>query len=273
MQPIDYRLRQPADQHPNGPPPIRHTVGPVPDQAFLDSLKPTDPSAAAPKTIFEKYRGFMPAFAGLAALLPGRPGSCRAFRREIYMELLSTRRGSWLVVPVLLVAGSVGIACSGASDSSVVGNPQTDGGSGNNKGGGSGSDGGSSGGDTDGGTTGGDTDSGTGGGGTDSGPTGGGAPTWSTIYATYFASGTPGHCGNSGCHLNSLKGFKCGSDKTTCYNGLVTAGYVSGTSSALSDPKQSCLTWFGGNMPPGGGSSSAAQKDITAWVADGAKNN
>ncbi len=187
------------------------------------------------------------------------------------MKRLSIRLSS-LVVPVLLAGGSVAIACGGTADSSVVGSgdPKTDGGAGSN----SGSDGGSSGGDTD-GASGGDTDGGSGGG-ADSGGSSGGAPTWTTIYGTYFASGTPGHCGNSGCHSSTLKGFKCGADKTTCYNGLVTAGYVTTatpTKSPIADLNQSCLTWFGGNMPPGGGSSSAAQKDITAWVADGAKNN
>jgi hypothetical protein len=54
----------------------------------------------------------------------------------------------------------------------------------------------------------------------------------------------------------------------------VTAGYIdTGTpaSSALIDQQQSCLSWFGGNMP--GGSSSKAVTDITAWVNAGAQNN
>jgi hypothetical protein len=33
---------------------VRETVGPVPDQAFLDSLKPADPNAPPPKVYFEK---------------------------------------------------------------------------------------------------------------------------------------------------------------------------------------------------------------------------
>jgi cell division protease FtsH len=51
---IDYRLAP----DPNAPKPgsalMRHTVGPVPDQAFLDSLKPTDPNAVPPRIHFEK---------------------------------------------------------------------------------------------------------------------------------------------------------------------------------------------------------------------------
>lgn len=47
---IRYRLR-PVD---NARGAIRETVGPVPDQALVESLKTTDPSAAQPKIIFEK---------------------------------------------------------------------------------------------------------------------------------------------------------------------------------------------------------------------------
>ena len=47
---IRYRLR-PIDGKPS---PIRETVGPLPDQALVESLKPTDPSAPAPKIFFEK---------------------------------------------------------------------------------------------------------------------------------------------------------------------------------------------------------------------------
>ena len=106
--------------------------------------------------------------------------------------------------------------------------------------------------------------------GKDAGPT---APTWTTIYTDYFGAGSLGHCGDSGCHLASKSGFKCGSDKTTCYNGLVKSGFVDGTSSTLST-SSSPLTWFGsGNMPPSGGSSAAAKADITAWVKAGALDN
>jgi hypothetical protein len=38
----------------------------------------------------------------------------------------------------------------------------------------------------------------------------------------------------------------------------------------------SCLTWYGGNMPPGGpGASKMAQAvtDMNAWAAAGAQNN
>jgi len=32
----------------------RETVGPIPDQALLESLKPTDPNAPPPRIVFEK---------------------------------------------------------------------------------------------------------------------------------------------------------------------------------------------------------------------------
>jgi len=53
---IDYRLRPRADMPSNasGSSLQRETIGPVPDQAFLDSLKPTDPNAQPPKIHFEK---------------------------------------------------------------------------------------------------------------------------------------------------------------------------------------------------------------------------
>jgi hypothetical protein len=51
------------------------------------------------------------------------------------------------------------------------------------------------------------------------------------------------------------------------------SNYINGTSSRLVVNGQSCLTWFGGNMPPGGGSDSQAVTDLDAWVAAGAQNN
>ena len=47
---IRYRLRA-ADSARGA---IRETVGPIPDQALVESLKTTDPGAPQPKIIFEK---------------------------------------------------------------------------------------------------------------------------------------------------------------------------------------------------------------------------
>jgi hypothetical protein len=49
-------------------------------------------------------------------------------------------------------------------------------------------------------------------------------------------------------------------------------GYINGTKSTLAG-SGSCLTWFGGNMPPGGSSDPKAVADFTAWAAAGAPNN
>ena len=100
------------------------------------------------------------------------------------------------------------------------------------------------------------------------------APTWSTIYASYFAPGTIGHCAGGGCHTNTVGGFACGNSKSSCYQGMVSAGLVSGTTSRLAGAN-SPLTWFGqgGGMPTGGGVDSQAAAAIAAWVAAGAMDN
>ena len=90
------------------------------------------------------------------------------------------------------------------------------------------------------------------------------APTWSQIYANYFGSGTIGRC--NGCHSQ-------GSSAKNLYSWLQGKGYISGTSSPLVDSSQSDLSWYGGNMPPGGGSSSKAVSDMNAWAAAGALDN
>jgi hypothetical protein len=91
------------------------------------------------------------------------------------------------------------------------------------------------------------------------------SPTWSSIYSKYLASGTPGDC------------YPCHSQMSTApkaYSWLKQKGYINGTSSALVNPARSCLSWYGGNMPPQGPSSlPAAKSDMNAWVAAGAQNN
>ena len=91
------------------------------------------------------------------------------------------------------------------------------------------------------------------------------APTWTQVFNSYLAGGTKGRC--SSCHSE-------GSSKSNLYSWLKSRGYISGTSSALVDPNQSCLSWYGGNMPTNGPSSwSAAVTDMNAWAAAGALNN
>ena len=57
------------------------------------------------------------------------------------------------------------------------------------------------------------------------------------------------------------------------YSWLSSQGYIRGTGSVLVGAG-SCLTWYGGNMPPGGPRSNAqATSDMNAWAAAGAMNN
>lgn len=99
-------------------------------------------------------------------------------------------------------------------------------------------------------------------------------PTWTSIYAADFGPGTPGRCGDGGCHASTKRGFRCNS-KDDCYNYFVSSGYVSGTSSALTG-SSSCLWWFSsvGNMPTDNGTPGQTELDnIKAWVQAGAANN
>jgi hypothetical protein len=94
------------------------------------------------------------------------------------------------------------------------------------------------------------------------------APTWSTIYEQYFAVKTEGACGrSSACHATEM------SDATSAYSWLEQRGYIAGPQSAIASNRNSCLRWFGGNMPPGGRSDPRAADELSAWVAAGAPNN
>ncbi len=89
--------------------------------------------------------------------------------------------------------------------------------------------------------------------------------TWTTVFNDYLASSTKGRC--SSCHSQ-------GSSKASLYTWLKGKGYINGTSSSLVDSNQSCLSWYGGNMPTNGPSSwSQAVSDMNAWAAAGAQNN
>lgn len=114
----------------------------------------------------------------------------------------------------------------------------------------------------------------------DAGPdaAGAAAPTWTQIYAQYMGPGTPGHCsGTGGCHTNLRAGFKCGTSKSECYQGLVQAGLVkpaNGSQSPIGFVGQSPLVWLGGGMPLDNASSNpAAAAAVQAWVAAGAQDD
>jgi hypothetical protein len=110
---------------------------------------------------------------------------------------------------------------------------------------------------------------------------GGGPITWTFLYTTMFSpTGTSPCAVNGGCHTFSKSGFKCGTDKTTCYNGLVSSGWItpgaSASSSPFVDPAQSPLCGsLGGNMPRTYGHCPTATDvtNIKTWLGTGAPNN
>jgi hypothetical protein len=96
----------------------------------------------------------------------------------------------------------------------------------------------------------------------------GAALTWSALYSAYMAPGTEGGCGRSSrCHARQM------ADAASAYGWLQQRGYIAGTGSALASNANSCLGWFGGNMPPGGHANAKAAADVAAWVAAGALEN
>jgi hypothetical protein len=91
-----------------------------------------------------------------------------------------------------------------------------------------------------------------------------GEVTWTYLVGTYFAKGKLGNCVS--CHSQL-------STPAKAYSYLGGKGYITaGTKPALVSSK-SCLSWYGGTMPPGGPSSATAVKDFDAWAAAGSKNN
>ncbi len=94
------------------------------------------------------------------------------------------------------------------------------------------------------------------------------APTWSMIYEQYFGRNTEGSCGRSGaCHAAEMV------DAASAYAWLQQRGYIAGTQSPIASTTNSCLRWFGGNMPPRGKAEPSAVRDFRAWVAAGARND
>ncbi len=106
----------------------------------------------------------------------------------------------------------------------------------------------------------------------------GARPTWTQIYTQYLGPNTPGHCsGTGGCHTSSRGGFKCGTSKTDCYQGLVSSGLITPgnpAQSPLGIPGESPLVWLGGGMPLDDASPNpAAAAAVQAWVNAGAPDD
>jgi hypothetical protein len=109
------------------------------------------------------------------------------------------------------------------------------------------------------------------------------APTYTELYAKYFADGTIGHCAKSGCHGDPAPIiWRCGPTKDTCYTGMVTQGLISLSNpqgSPIGDVGSSPINWVNPNgaMPFDQPSPPVAFPEgrdaIRAWVAAGAKND
>jgi hypothetical protein len=107
------------------------------------------------------------------------------------------------------------------------------------------------------------------------------APTYSELYASYFALGKPGHCATAGCHADpGHTVWLCGESKGDCYAGMVTVGLIDlsdPTHSSIADAHRSPLVWFnpsGGTMPFDAQVPNDEGRDaIAAWVAAGAQDD
>lgn len=108
---------------------------------------------------------------------------------------------------------------------------------------------------------------------------GGTATTWTELYDGVFGpSGTASCAPGGGCHSATISGFKCGTDKTTCYNGLVASSLVTPGAGALSSwivgAGSPLCGSLGGNMPKGGGCITATELgQLKSWLGAGAPNN
>lgn len=108
------------------------------------------------------------------------------------------------------------------------------------------------------------------------------APTYSELYARYFAPGTPGHCAMGGCHGDPLHIiWLCGTTKDTCYAGMTSpeAGLINTKAPRLSliaNPVSSPLSWINPNGPmpqDHPGPFPEGRDAILAWIAAGAPND
>jgi hypothetical protein len=89
--------------------------------------------------------------------------------------------------------------------------------------------------------------------------------TWTGIFNRYLAKDTPGNCPT--CHAEM-------SSPPASFEWLQEDGYVGAADPLLTSQGASCLTWYGGDMPPGTSVANAdAVRELTQWAAAGARNN
>jgi hypothetical protein len=107
-------------------------------------------------------------------------------------------------------------------------------------------------------------------------------PTYSELYARYFAPGTRGHCATDGCHNGAnYVIWVCGNTKDTCYAGMASsdAGLINTAiprRSLIADPANSPLSWVNPNGPmpfDSPGPFPEGRDAILAWVAAGAPDD
>ncbi|HEX4337487.1 MAG TPA: hypothetical protein VH062_16345 [Polyangiaceae bacterium] len=92
-----------------------------------------------------------------------------------------------------------------------------------------------------------------------------GAPgTWTHIFTAYLQTGAVGNC--TYCHPQMA-------DPAKSYKWLDGEGYMDGKGSPLVT-SDSCLSWYGGDMPPGTPPAAAdAKAEMDTWAAAGAHND
>jgi hypothetical protein len=88
--------------------------------------------------------------------------------------------------------------------------------------------------------------------------------TFSQLYTKYLAGGTIGNC--VPCHSGT-------GSSSSMYTWLQGKGQIGGSHPVLTNSGSSCLSWYGGNMPPIGPQSTQAVSDFNAWAAAGGLNN
>jgi hypothetical protein len=89
------------------------------------------------------------------------------------------------------------------------------------------------------------------------------APTWTQLFNAYMAAGTVGNCAHSGCHPSAM------GTPHAAFAFLTAEGQLTGPQPAITDSSSSCLSWLGGDMPPGGPTSDPmVTKDFTMWISD-----
>jgi hypothetical protein len=85
------------------------------------------------------------------------------------------------------------------------------------------------------------------------------------LYRKYLAEDTVGDCAS--CHAEAATPERA-------YDWLAQQQYMVGSTPYLIDPRTSCFSWLGGDMPPDGPSSYVrARRDFETWADAGASKD